>query len=79
MESGKIRVCATDLRRLWSKTGPDTLRIALKCLEQMARAQPAKNAFQAFLRRSPLILEHRREESFRSIPPEAKQELVVVG
>ncbi len=26
-----------------------------------------------------LILEHRREESFRALPPEAKQELVVVG
>lgn len=26
-----------------------------------------------------LILEHRREESFRCIPPDAKQELVVVG
>ena len=26
-----------------------------------------------------LILEHRREESLRSLPPEAKQELVVVG
>ena len=26
-----------------------------------------------------LILAHRREESFRSIHPEAKQELVVVG
>ena len=26
-----------------------------------------------------MILEHRREESFRSIPLEAKQELVVVG
>lgn len=26
-----------------------------------------------------IILEHRREESLRSIPPEAKQELVVVG
>lgn len=26
-----------------------------------------------------LILEHRREESLRSLPPEAKQELLVVG
>ena len=26
-----------------------------------------------------LILEHRREESLRSLPPEAKQELVIVG
>ena len=26
-----------------------------------------------------LILEHRREESLRSAPPEARQELVVVG
>ena len=26
-----------------------------------------------------LILEHRREESLRFLPPEAKQELVVVG
>ena len=26
-----------------------------------------------------LILEHRREESLRALPPEAKQELVVVG
>jgi predicted RNase H-like HicB family nuclease len=26
-----------------------------------------------------LILEHRREESLGSLPPEAKQELVVVG
>ena len=26
-----------------------------------------------------LILEHRREESMRSLPPDAKQELVVVG
>jgi predicted RNase H-like HicB family nuclease len=26
-----------------------------------------------------LILEHRREESLRAIPPEAKRELVVVG
>ena len=26
-----------------------------------------------------LILEHRREESFRALPPEAKQELVVIG
>jgi len=26
-----------------------------------------------------LILEHRREESLRTLPPEAKQELVVVG
>jgi predicted RNase H-like HicB family nuclease len=26
-----------------------------------------------------LILEHRREESFRALPPEAKQELVIVG
>ena len=26
-----------------------------------------------------MILEHRREELFRSIAPEAKQELVVVG
>lgn len=26
-----------------------------------------------------LILEHRREESLRSLPPEAIQELVVVG
>lgn len=26
-----------------------------------------------------MILEHRREESFRSLPPEVKQELVVVG
>jgi predicted RNase H-like HicB family nuclease len=26
-----------------------------------------------------LILAHRREETFRSIPPEGKQELVVVG
>ena len=26
-----------------------------------------------------LILEHRREESLRSLPPEAKRELVVVG
>jgi predicted RNase H-like HicB family nuclease len=26
-----------------------------------------------------LILEHRGKESFRSLPPEAKQELVVVG
>ncbi len=26
-----------------------------------------------------LILEHRREESLRSLPPEARQELVVVG
>ena len=26
-----------------------------------------------------LILEHRREESFCALPPEAKQELVVVG
>ncbi len=26
-----------------------------------------------------LILEHRREESFRALPPEAQQELVVVG
>jgi predicted RNase H-like HicB family nuclease len=25
------------------------------------------------------ILEHRREESLRTLPPEAKQELVVVG
>jgi predicted RNase H-like HicB family nuclease len=26
-----------------------------------------------------LILEHRREESFRALPPDAKSELVVVG
>lgn len=26
-----------------------------------------------------LVLEHRREESLRSLPPDAKQELVVVG
>lgn len=26
-----------------------------------------------------LVLEHRREESLRFLPPEAKQELVVVG
>ncbi len=26
-----------------------------------------------------LILEHRREESLRALPPEARQELVVVG
>ena len=26
-----------------------------------------------------LILEHRREESLRALPPEAKQELLVVG
>lgn len=26
-----------------------------------------------------LILQHRREESFRALPPEAQQELVVVG
>ena len=26
-----------------------------------------------------LILEHRREESLRAVPPEAKRELVVVG
>ena len=26
-----------------------------------------------------LILEHRRDESLRAIPPEARQELVVVG
>ncbi len=26
-----------------------------------------------------LILEHRREESLRGMPPEAKQELVIVG
>jgi len=26
-----------------------------------------------------LILEHRREESLRSVPPNAQQELVVVG
>jgi predicted RNase H-like HicB family nuclease len=26
-----------------------------------------------------LILEHRREESLRSLPPDARQELVVVG
>jgi predicted RNase H-like HicB family nuclease len=26
-----------------------------------------------------LILEHRREESLRALPPDAKQELVVVG
>ena len=26
-----------------------------------------------------LILEHRREESFRSLPPDADKELVIVG
>ena len=26
-----------------------------------------------------LILEHRREESLRSLPPDARQELVVIG
>jgi predicted RNase H-like HicB family nuclease len=26
-----------------------------------------------------LILEHRREESLRALPPEAQQELVVIG
>ncbi len=26
-----------------------------------------------------LILEHRREESLRSLPPDARQELVIVG
>lgn len=26
-----------------------------------------------------LILEHRREDSLRAMPPEAKQELVVIG
>ena len=26
-----------------------------------------------------LILEHRREESLRSVPPEASQELVIIG
>ncbi len=26
-----------------------------------------------------LILDHRREESLRALPPEAKQELVIVG
>jgi predicted RNase H-like HicB family nuclease len=26
-----------------------------------------------------LILEHRREESLRSLPPDAKQELVMIG
>ena len=26
-----------------------------------------------------LILEHRREESLRSLPPDAKQELVIIG
>jgi hypothetical protein len=26
-----------------------------------------------------LILEHRREETLRSLPPDARQELVVVG
>jgi predicted RNase H-like HicB family nuclease len=26
-----------------------------------------------------LILEHRREESLRALPPDAKQELVVIG
>ncbi len=26
-----------------------------------------------------LILEHRREESLRALPPEAKQEVVIVG
>lgn len=26
-----------------------------------------------------LILEHRREESLRAIPPDARQELVIVG
>ena len=26
-----------------------------------------------------LVLEHRREESLRALPPEARQELVVVG
>jgi predicted RNase H-like HicB family nuclease len=26
-----------------------------------------------------LILEHRREDSFRAMPPDAKRELVVVG
>lgn len=27
----------------------------------------------------PLVLEHRREESLRALPPETKQELVVAG
>ena len=26
-----------------------------------------------------LILEHRREESLRALPPDAKQELVIIG
>jgi predicted RNase H-like HicB family nuclease len=26
-----------------------------------------------------LVLEHRREESLRALPPDAKQELVVIG
>jgi hypothetical protein len=37
------------------------------------------NVAHAVVWRIALILEHRREESFRALPPDAKQEPVVVG
>ena len=53
LESGQIQICTANSRQLWDKTAYGISPIALKSLETMVRAQPAKNALQASATRSP--------------------------
>jgi hypothetical protein len=71
--------CITSSLRLWSKMARGTLHIAPKCPAPTAKGNRAKNAWLTFVRLIALILDYRREESLRALPPDAKQELVVIG
>ena len=56
-----------------------TSHIALRSPAPTAKANHVKNASLNLREAIALILEHRREESLRALPPDARQELVVVG
>lgn len=59
--------------------GPWYVAYCADALGANGRGVSRENASTICAKRSQLILEHRREKSRRSLPPEVKQELVVVG
>jgi predicted RNase H-like HicB family nuclease len=59
--------------------GPGTLRIVRKCPGANGQGKSREECLASLREAIALILEYRREETLRALPPDAKQELVVVG
>jgi predicted RNase H-like HicB family nuclease len=61
------------------RDGPYHIAYCAECPEPMFKGKSLEECLANLREAIALILEHRREESVRALPPDAKSELVVVG